>query len=79
MKNYESSFMCKYDQEVCKRCEHSSPNGPLRTTCDYLADEKKRRPCRWFDCVRAGVWKPKKKVRPATIEKIMKKYGGERE
>lgn len=62
-----------YDTEVCKKCAYSNSISNT-TVCMYIHYMDERRPCKAGYCVIEGVWKPKKKVRSETIEKIRKGY-----
>lgn len=63
----------RYDLEVCNRCAYSNKSCTT-CICMYIHYTDRRRPCRAGYCVIEGVWKPKKRTRPETIEKIEKGF-----
>lgn len=73
----------QFEKEVCAKCIYSDGTKDQQTRyCLYILRDAKlhpekvshRRPCKYQDCVKEGVFKPKKRVRPETVEKIRKKY-----
>lgn len=72
-----------YEKEVCSRCIYSDgvkgQNGRyclhiLRHAKNHSEATEHRRPCKYNECVKCGVWEPKKKVRPDTVARIREKY-----
>lgn len=71
----------QYEREVCAYCRFSvGPND--NKICDYLSNhqiehrnaESHRRPCKYNECVKCGVWEPKKRISEARITAIREKY-----
>ncbi len=76
--------MTKYERDVCSRCRYSVSQGAggSNVICNYMLmnveeDPLKpshRRPCKYYECVKYGIWKPKKRIRPKKIAQILEKY-----
>lgn len=73
----------KYERNVCLICRHGSKSaGGNVVACVYILNHSKehpeaethRRPCKYYECVKCGVWEPRKRIAQRTADRIREEY-----